>query len=870
MCATYDSSVTLENKNSTTWEIIDDDVSATVDFNSSGDEFEWHVYGCVGLEPAGCYYLIYYGDERNDRFTNYGGGYPGAVITHFSPDGCGEFDKSGATELDMNLPSYPDGNMDVYDYSGAPDYYDPGCGAKLWIVPCDCYDTGSCSFYPNWNPEDYLFDTSLIWYDDIGVNEKPEIVNTGDDGRDYYAGDEPGVVVSARICDNDGVGDLESMVVTANYSQHGIDELVTMEFVEMINCTCAYYESEPVVITQSTCECHYGEYYRSNGNGFDCEQVDVEIVATDSSGEYDDATTDFYVYPGSCASLKIEDYNEGAGDKALTQLWWCYGYSCDWYWDNDYELYYLQYIVFGYDEYGNCIGPINHIECCDCFTATVDSPASLEYYGGSYQWWNSNYIVVYNEESAAEVTLRVHCVGNDNVEDDELTINFLQPVSWLEVSSDVDFVYTSDECGEECDCYNVTAQIMDAYGDPIPMPGVEVRLFVNTYLEGIDETDDNGTVTFVNICSDNGVAGSIIDVRCEAECREGILTIDVVDPVLSYIEICPEEPEMECGDTQKLEYSCWTDHNTQMCCPECPPATWTCNEFGEVDEDGYLTALDSGVAVVTTNVSGVIGTVDIVINCPKNCTVVDNGCFPYAFVVNSGSVSISGNLTEPGYACVKALGDPIPEWDNDTKGAITDTSENTTLDLNGTGDIWVCNETTGNWVKYANGDTAEISSGRGMYALVTPGDLCAGVTCDNVCRGYHLWSYKCVDGECVADKLIESNSAQCGYSSGGSSSGGSSGSSSGGTYPPNWDKPKDTGSSNTTQVTVPTPTPTDAPESPTRPNASTIDDGSAGMNDSINDTDADPTPTPESPGFGVIFVVLGVLAVAYLIGRKRA
>ena len=42
-------------------------------------------------------------------------------------------------------------------------------------------------------------------------------------------------------------------------------------------------------------------------------------------------------------------------------------------------------------------------------------------------------------------------------------------------------------------------------------------------------------------------------------------------------------------------------------------------------------------------------------------------------------------------------------------------------------------------------------------------DPCVGVVCDNVCFGLDLWSLKCVDGDCVPDQLLESNSVTCGY-----------------------------------------------------------------------------------------------------------
>ena len=42
-------------------------------------------------------------------------------------------------------------------------------------------------------------------------------------------------------------------------------------------------------------------------------------------------------------------------------------------------------------------------------------------------------------------------------------------------------------------------------------------------------------------------------------------------------------------------------------------------------------------------------------------------------------------------------------------------------------------------------------------------DPCEGVVCDNICIGIDMWSQKCVEGDCVPDQLLESNSASCGY-----------------------------------------------------------------------------------------------------------
>jgi hypothetical protein len=60
--------------------------------------------------------------------------------------------------------------------------------------------------------------------------------------------------------------------------------------------------------------------------------------------------------------------------------------------------------------------------------------------------------------------------------------------------------------------------------------------------------------------------------------------------------------------------------------------------------------------------------------------------------------------------------------------------------------------------------TVQIVCGRSTTLTVTMNcDPCKGVTCGTVCRGYDLWSQKCVDGSCVDDRIVEANSRQCGY-----------------------------------------------------------------------------------------------------------
>jgi hypothetical protein len=74
------------------------------------------------------------------------------------------------------LPSPPDANIAVFDYSVPPDYYNHAHGAKIWLVPSEDYDADAKNMTA-WNPSAYLFETDLITYTylnrDYGLNTEP-------------------------------------------------------------------------------------------------------------------------------------------------------------------------------------------------------------------------------------------------------------------------------------------------------------------------------------------------------------------------------------------------------------------------------------------------------------------------------------------------------------------------------------------------------------------------------------------------------------------------------------------------------------------------------------------------------------------------
>jgi len=114
-------------------------------YNTKGPTFDY-TFKASGLAAGTGYSLIYYADP-------WPGNHPGALIATFTTDGSGNIaSTSGSVELNMDLPALGDANY-------------PG-GAKIWLVPSSDYPFETKLV---WNPEDYLFEFSLIKYDDIDV-----------------------------------------------------------------------------------------------------------------------------------------------------------------------------------------------------------------------------------------------------------------------------------------------------------------------------------------------------------------------------------------------------------------------------------------------------------------------------------------------------------------------------------------------------------------------------------------------------------------------------------------------------------------------------------------------------------------------------
>jgi len=165
----YWSTLGLSTKDAS-WKVTDDGGKATLTYKLVGPEFEYEfeASGLIANEP---YSLIYYAD-RQDRWNDFGGDNPGALIATFTTtdvdgnDPGGDIVKiTGSEDIGMNLPHADDwnGSADAnYCTNDERDDYNLCRGAKIWLVPSSDYVNGVVTWT---NMSDYLYETDLITYD---------------------------------------------------------------------------------------------------------------------------------------------------------------------------------------------------------------------------------------------------------------------------------------------------------------------------------------------------------------------------------------------------------------------------------------------------------------------------------------------------------------------------------------------------------------------------------------------------------------------------------------------------------------------------------------------------------------------------------
>ena len=163
----------LENKDSTSWDILEKDgIYAELSYSPCSSTFQYTLEA-HGLAAEKTYVLIYYADEENDW-----GGNPALRISTFTADINGEINMEGEVELNTYLPYDSDYNL-IKDYSAEPDSYEHAHGAKIWLIPLSDWSfSGTTPTHMQntnkgklcaWNPDDYLFETDLIFYFDCDM-----------------------------------------------------------------------------------------------------------------------------------------------------------------------------------------------------------------------------------------------------------------------------------------------------------------------------------------------------------------------------------------------------------------------------------------------------------------------------------------------------------------------------------------------------------------------------------------------------------------------------------------------------------------------------------------------------------------------------
>ena len=141
-----------------------DNGKVQVDFAPMGNEFYYEMtFESVELTD---YAFIYYADKP-DRFNNWGGDNPGAVL-QILPTPITDGDMvTGCIDLDMDMPHPNDANYDTDEY--CEEFGQCEGGAKLWIIPTNQLTDGTSLPMINWDLEPLLLETDLIHYIDTNI-----------------------------------------------------------------------------------------------------------------------------------------------------------------------------------------------------------------------------------------------------------------------------------------------------------------------------------------------------------------------------------------------------------------------------------------------------------------------------------------------------------------------------------------------------------------------------------------------------------------------------------------------------------------------------------------------------------------------------
>jgi len=169
---TYFAKLELDNKDADWEPISEDDMQATLTFDLVSPSFNYKL-DAAGLQPSTAYSLIYYADKQ-DRFVDWGGANPGVLIATGTSNSAGGLVIEGNKDIEMDLVDLTDWNAnpdpDYCDRNNGFDSYQLCSGAKIWLVPSSDYNVGTKKLTA-WDPSEYLFETDLVGYDDLGNGE---------------------------------------------------------------------------------------------------------------------------------------------------------------------------------------------------------------------------------------------------------------------------------------------------------------------------------------------------------------------------------------------------------------------------------------------------------------------------------------------------------------------------------------------------------------------------------------------------------------------------------------------------------------------------------------------------------------------------
>jgi len=367
-----------------------------------------------------------------------------------------------------------------------------------------------------------------------------------------------------------------------------------------------------------------------------------------------------------------------------------------------------------------------------------------------------------------------------------------------------------------------------------------------------------------------------------AEATVEVTTETGITKQLDRVEISPDSADLLIGDTQSFSAICYATSATGGGTISDCTVTWTCDSpaVGTINSStGLFTAGGVGTATVTASATyGYVTKTDTaIVNVSGSAETVSVDGDNFTVTIDAGTaadINVSGEFNKSvtgGSVVITPIADPeanvsvyqftgndealiglIVEPDTAVRDELADgndtirikmcynTTEHKNINL-GTLAIWRFNKSTNEWVKMVKGTDPCVDNGR--------------------------------DGNCVwievnnLSKFALVGTKTTTYHHHGGGGGGS-----GGTYPPGWDTTTTTPAVTATAAHGATPGATHKVTPPAREAAVTKPTTKPAAAEKATPEGAEETPTkkkPGIPGFTAVFAIAGLLAIAYVLMRRR-